>query len=74
MNPTIVQVDTQSKYRAFPSLRKNFCQKMIHDMRKEVLGVNTPPGWHHIDKVKSLNSSNHCERELFRTDRLTHAR
>jgi hypothetical protein len=43
-------------------------------MSKEVLGVKTLAGWHHIDDVKSVNSSNHYQHDVFRTDRLTHAR
>jgi hypothetical protein len=40
--PTIVQVDSQSKCMAFPSLLKDFHQQKVYDMSKEVLGVETP--------------------------------
>jgi hypothetical protein len=74
VNPTIVQVDTQSKYMAFPSHRKDFCQQKIPKMNMEVLGVETSPGWHHVDDVKCVNFPNHCQHDLSRTKRLTHPR
>jgi hypothetical protein len=34
-------------------------------MNKEILGVEKLLEWHHIDNVKSVNSSNHCQHHPF---------
>jgi hypothetical protein len=41
-------------------------------MREDVLGVETPPEWHHIDDMKFANPPNHGQHELFLSDHLTH--
>jgi hypothetical protein len=62
MNPTIIQVDPQSKCMACPSTRKEFCQQRIHNASNEVLGVEIlAREWQHIDDV---NSPNHCRHGL----------
>jgi hypothetical protein len=44
MNPTIIQVDAQSKCMALPSLWKGFRQQRIYNMSKDILGAETPQG------------------------------